>query len=78
MGFLAVVLTIWCVFTGQVTSIKRVHLNDGQRFQLQLIHLANDVMGLQEMQVSYFLKQCGDGGLSYQYVILVRRYSLES
>ena len=55
MGFLAVVLTVWCVFTGQVTSTKRVHLNDGQRFQLQLIHLANDVMGLEVMQVSYFL-----------------------
>ena len=73
MAFLAVVLTIWCVFTGHVTCIKRVHLNDGQRFQLQLIHLANDVMGLQEMQVSYFLTQSADGGLPYQNVILVRR-----
>lgn len=57
MGVRTLVLIGWCVFVGQVASTKPTNLNDGQRFHVQLIKLADDVMGLQEMQVSSLLER---------------------
>ena len=46
------IVIVWCFVVGQVTNTKAARFNDGHTFHLQLAHLANDVMGLQEMQVS--------------------------
>ena len=51
-----IVLMGWCFFVGQVATTRAARFNDGHTFHLQLAHLANDVMGLQEMQVSCFCK----------------------